>query len=129
MLEQQICAQFLDPITAIRTPHDRDFAELVDHYSRYIAAFHAAEGCQPCVLCIGSSASSFGTGAEMVGYFKNWFDKYPFVSIEDPFDQDDWEAYSTGETHTKALARKLLSGPKKSASKSLVSVPFSRDMA
>merc|ERR1719446_1931803 len=24
----------------------------------------------------------------------NWFAKYPFVSIEDPFDQDDWEAYS-----------------------------------
>merc|ERR1712157_104148 len=23
-----------------------------------------------------------------------WFAKYPFVPIEDPFDQDDWEAYS-----------------------------------
>merc|ERR1712232_391517 len=34
------------------------------------------------------------TGAEMVDYYKNWFAKYPFVSIEDPFDQDDWEAYS-----------------------------------
>merc|ERR1712048_101169 len=34
------------------------------------------------------------TGAELVAYYKAWFDKYPFVSIEDPFDQDDWEAYS-----------------------------------
>merc|ERR1719394_1169672 len=34
------------------------------------------------------------SGAELVDYYKNWFDKYPFVSIEDPFDQDDWSAYS-----------------------------------
>merc|ERR1712070_1076010 len=34
------------------------------------------------------------TGAEMVDYYKNWFAKYPFVSIGDPFDQDDWAAYS-----------------------------------
>jgi len=27
-------------------------------------------------------------------YYKEWFAKYPFVSIEDPFDQDDWDAYS-----------------------------------
>merc|ERR1740120_375224 len=30
------------------------------------------------------------TAAEMVEYYKTWLDKYPFVSIEDPFDQDDW---------------------------------------
>merc|ERR1719230_1748470 len=34
------------------------------------------------------------TGAELVDYYKDWFKKYPFVSIEDPFDQDDWAAYS-----------------------------------
>jgi len=33
------------------------------------------------------------TAAEMVDYYKRWVDKYPFVSIEDPFDQDDWDAY------------------------------------
>merc|ERR1719188_1326149 len=38
------------------------------------------------------------TGAAMVDYFKTWFAKYPFVSIEDPFDQDDWEAYSKFNT-------------------------------
>eukprot|EP00449_Zooxanthella_nutricula_P047461 CAMPEP_0198606050 /NCGR_PEP_ID=MMETSP1462-20131121/154697_1 /TAXON_ID=1333877 /ORGANISM="Brandtodinium nutriculum, Strain RCC3387" /LENGTH=1206 /DNA_ID=CAMNT_0044337853 /DNA_START=1 /DNA_END=3619 /DNA_ORIENTATION=+ len=30
----------------------------------------------------------------MIAYYKNWLDKYPLASIEDPFDQDDWEAYS-----------------------------------
>merc|ERR1711920_512297 len=34
------------------------------------------------------------TGEELVDYYMNWFKNYPFVSIEDPFDQDDWEAYS-----------------------------------
>jgi enolase len=31
---------------------------------------------------------------EMIAVYKDWMAKYPFVSIEDPFDQDDWEAYS-----------------------------------
>jgi enolase len=26
-------------------------------------------------------------------YYKLWLDKYPLISIEDPFDQDDWDAY------------------------------------
>jgi enolase len=34
------------------------------------------------------------TADEMIAIYKEWFAKYPFVSIEDPFDQDDWEAYS-----------------------------------
>jgi len=34
------------------------------------------------------------TGSQLVELYKEWFAKYPFVSIEDPFDQDDWEAYS-----------------------------------
>jgi enolase len=33
------------------------------------------------------------TPAEMVEYYKGWIEKYPLVSIEDPFDQDDWDAY------------------------------------
>jgi len=33
------------------------------------------------------------TAAQLVEYYKTWLDKYPFVSIEDPFDQDDWDAY------------------------------------
>merc|ERR1719188_2929292 len=41
-----------------------------------------------------SKPETWLTGAQMVDYFKKWFDNYPFVSIEDPFDQDDWEAYT-----------------------------------
>merc|ERR1719389_1259903 len=31
---------------------------------------------------------------QLIEYYKVWLNKYPFVSIEDPFDQDDWPAYS-----------------------------------
>eukprot|EP00928_Gymnodinium_smaydae_P020924 TRINITY_DN180_c0_g2_i1.p1 TRINITY_DN180_c0_g2~~TRINITY_DN180_c0_g2_i1.p1 ORF type:complete len:474 (+),score=147.33 TRINITY_DN180_c0_g2_i1:73-1422(+) len=33
------------------------------------------------------------TSEELSAYYKKWCDKYPLVSIEDPFDQDDWDAY------------------------------------
>jgi len=31
---------------------------------------------------------------ELIAYYQTWIDKYPLVSIEDPFDQDDWDAYT-----------------------------------
>jgi len=31
--------------------------------------------------------------SELVEYFKEWTEKYPMISIEDPFDQDDWDGY------------------------------------
>ncbi|EAN32053.1 phosphopyruvate hydratase [Theileria parva strain Muguga] len=34
------------------------------------------------------------TGDEMVDYYTHLCEKYPIVSIEDPFDQDDWECYN-----------------------------------
>merc|ERR1711904_420775 len=34
------------------------------------------------------------TGEQLIGVYQDWFKKYPFVSIEDPFDQDDWATYS-----------------------------------
>jgi enolase len=40
------------------------------------------------------SQSMKKTATEMIDYYKDWLSKYPFVSIEDPFDQDDWEAYT-----------------------------------
>eukprot|EP00928_Gymnodinium_smaydae_P064729 TRINITY_DN4799_c1_g2_i1.p1 TRINITY_DN4799_c1_g2~~TRINITY_DN4799_c1_g2_i1.p1 ORF type:complete len:1060 (-),score=247.15 TRINITY_DN4799_c1_g2_i1:147-2903(-) len=42
----------------------------------------------------GSPDSMKKTSAEMVEYYKNWINNYPLISIEDPFDQDDWEAYT-----------------------------------
>jgi len=34
------------------------------------------------------------TSDELAKYYEAWMAKYPLVSIEDPFDQDDWSAYS-----------------------------------
>ena len=34
------------------------------------------------------------TGDEMVAFYKKLIDEYPIVTIEDPFDQDDWENWS-----------------------------------
>merc|ERR1719436_988305 len=34
------------------------------------------------------------TADEMIALYKDWIAKYSFVSIVDPFDPDDWEAYS-----------------------------------
>merc|ERR1719440_252385 len=42
----------------------------------------------------GSPDSMKKTGDEMIELYSNWCKNYPLVSIEDPFDQDDWEAYS-----------------------------------
>jgi len=36
---------------------------------------------------------SLMTAEELSAYYKKWCEKYPLVSIEDPFDQDDWDAY------------------------------------
>jgi enolase len=41
-----------------------------------------------------SDTKDLKTPDEMIQYYKNWCQKYPLVSIEDPFDQDDWESYS-----------------------------------
>jgi len=34
------------------------------------------------------------TGPELMQLYQHWVDKYPMVSIEDPFDQDDWDSYA-----------------------------------
>jgi enolase len=41
-----------------------------------------------------SDKSKWLSPSQLSDYYLNWFKKYPFVSIEDPFDQDDWDAYS-----------------------------------
>jgi len=42
----------------------------------------------------GSPDSMKLTGPQLADYYMEWLTKYPFVSIEDPFDQDDWENYT-----------------------------------
>jgi enolase len=34
------------------------------------------------------------TGPEMVDFFVDWCNKYPIISIEDPFHEDDWETWA-----------------------------------
>jgi enolase len=34
------------------------------------------------------------SGTELADLYISYVDQYPIVSIEDPFDQDDWEAWS-----------------------------------
>ena len=41
-----------------------------------------------------SDPSKWITGAELGDLYLGYIKKYPIVSIEDPFDQDDWEAWS-----------------------------------
>ena len=33
-------------------------------------------------------------GSELMGLYSKWCNEYPLVTIEDPFDQDDWESYA-----------------------------------
>lgn len=43
----------------------------------------------------GSSEDMKKSSDDIISYYKEqWLSKYPFVSIEDPFDQDDWAAYT-----------------------------------
>jgi len=43
----------------------------------------------------GGSAEMKKTADGLMDVYEGWLQKYPFVSIEDPFDQDDWEAYNS----------------------------------
>lgn len=33
------------------------------------------------------------TGTELLGVYKNWTEKYPLISIEDGFSEDDWDSW------------------------------------
>lgn len=38
--------------------------------------------------------SKFITPDQLGQLYLNWIKEYPIVSIEDPFDQDDWDAWT-----------------------------------
>jgi len=42
----------------------------------------------------GKDASLKLTGDELIAFYKKMIEKYPIVTIEDPFDQDDWDNWS-----------------------------------
>ena len=41
-----------------------------------------------------SDPSKWLTGTELADIYLGYIKKYPIVSVEDPFDQDDWEAWT-----------------------------------
>jgi len=45
------------------------------------------------------------TGAELADIYKGWVEKYPFISIEDPFGEDDWESWPLLTTALKGKAQ------------------------
>ncbi|MFA6269474.1 MAG: phosphopyruvate hydratase [archaeon] len=45
-------------------------------------------------LTFKSKEATWKTGDEMVSYYQDLVKSYDIVSIEDPFDQDDWESYT-----------------------------------
>jgi enolase len=45
-------------------------------------------------LTFKSKKETWKTGEEMIEYYKELVKKYDIVSIEDPFDQDDWDSYT-----------------------------------
>merc|ERR1712093_549856 len=47
-----------------------------------------------------SDESKWLTGQQLAEYYMGLINKYPIVSIEDPFDQDDWEAWTHITTGT-----------------------------
>ena len=51
-----------------------------------------------------SEPSKLFTADQMIELFKDWINKYPIVSIEDPLDQNDWEGYAR---MTKELGNKI----------------------
>merc|ERR1739845_62121 len=60
------------------------------------------------------------TTEELANYYKTWTEKYPLVSIEDPFDQDDWDGYrpfvaSIGEAVQVVGDDLLVTNPKRIA--------------
>ncbi|TFY80092.1 hypothetical protein EWM64_g3923 [Hericium alpestre] len=48
-----------------------------------------------------SDPTKWITGKELADIYIGYINKYPIISVEDPFDQDDWEAWSHFTKNTK----------------------------
>ncbi len=47
---------------------------------------------------------SYKTSTELIEYYEKLVEKYPIISIEDPFDEEDWDAFAA---FTKRLGSKI----------------------
>lgn len=50
------------------------------------------------------------TGEKMKEIYWQWFKKWPLMSIEDPFDEDDWESWPEFTSQVDSLGSKLVIG-------------------
>lgn len=48
-----------------------------------------------------SDPTKWITGVELANLYLSYAEKYPIVSVEDPFDQDDWEAWTHFTANSK----------------------------
>lgn len=48
------------------------------------------------------------TGEQLSDYYVGWSKNYPIVSIEDPFDQDDWDNWTNLSSKTEIQVIKPL---------------------
>jgi enolase len=48
-----------------------------------------------------SDPTKWISGKELADLYIGYIEKYPIISIEDPFDQDDWEAWTHFTANTK----------------------------
>ncbi|CAE7026001.1 ENO1 [Symbiodinium sp. KB8] len=75
----------------------------------------------------GGAAEMKKSVPQLIEYYKSWLSKYPFVSIEDPFDQDDWDAYKAFMAEvgkdTQIVGDDLPPGPNKALSTELLQHP------
>lgn len=62
----------------------------------YLSLWHC------CLTIQNNDGSQKISGEALKDLYKSFVSEYPIVSIEDPFDQDDWEHYAkmTGEIGT-----------------------------
>uniref|UniRef100_A0A6G1S5P5 Enolase n=1 Tax=Aceria tosichella TaxID=561515 RepID=A0A6G1S5P5_9ACAR len=63
-------------------------------------------------------AANLLTGEQLADVYRGYVSKYPIVSIEDPFDQDDWESWGklTGSTNIQIVGDDLtVTNPKRIA--------------
>ncbi len=55
-------------------------------------------------LYVFTSTGDELTSSQMAGYWKEWADKYPIISIEDGMQEDDWAGWAE---HTKLIGDKI----------------------
>lgn len=84
LMEATDRAGYLDKVTIGLDVASSEFK--VEGKNEYDLDFKSAAGERDSSLLL--------TGDELIAFYKQMIEKYPIVTIEDPFDQDDWDNWS-----------------------------------